>query len=151
MTMTLHKADLRQFTGSESWYRHPLARSVLYTDGVRHAAEAGGAYWLLDVIAPSQRGIPAGAADEFQVWKLTVLPDHTATLACEEGNRGRCLRNCVERQPPCELDGVRFPFLEGVLTVRFCTNCVLAPTSGSSPSLPLEFLAFYPRPTLLLS
>ena len=24
---------LRTFTGTEHWYRHPLARNVLYTDG----------------------------------------------------------------------------------------------------------------------
>jgi hypothetical protein len=50
-TKTLTKADLAHFTGSEHWYSHGLVRSVLYTDGARHVAEAGGAYWLLDEIA----------------------------------------------------------------------------------------------------
>jgi hypothetical protein len=27
-TKTLQEADLRQFTGTEHWYRHPLARKV---------------------------------------------------------------------------------------------------------------------------
>jgi hypothetical protein len=26
------------------------------------------------------------AAAAFQLWRLTVKPDHTATLACEDGN-----------------------------------------------------------------
>ncbi|MGH9256668.1 MAG: DUF6876 family protein [Vicinamibacterales bacterium] len=31
------------------------------------------------------RAVP-GVRDEFQVWKLTVRPDRTATLLCENGN-----------------------------------------------------------------
>jgi hypothetical protein len=47
----LTKADLAQFTGSETWYRHAINRNVLYTDGAQFLAERGGAYWLLDEIA----------------------------------------------------------------------------------------------------
>src|ERR1022692_563214 len=47
-TKTLSKSDLAQFTGSDNWYRHPINRNVLYTDGAQHVAEHGGAYWLLD-------------------------------------------------------------------------------------------------------
>ncbi len=63
-TKTLNQADLRQFTGSEHWYRHPLARKVVYTDGAQYVAEHGGAYWLLDAIAFSQ-AIPAVATEAF--------------------------------------------------------------------------------------
>jgi hypothetical protein len=88
-TMTdakLSKDDLSQFTGSENWYRHGIARNVLFTDGAKYVADQGGAYWLLDEIALSQRGEKAVAAEEFQVWKLTVNSDRTATLACGDGN-----------------------------------------------------------------
>lgn len=51
-----------------------------------HVAEAGGACWLLDEIAIIQPYEPRVAAEEFQVWKLTVRPDSTATLVCEDGN-----------------------------------------------------------------
>ncbi len=85
---TLTKAELAQFTGTEKWYRHPLVREVLYTDGARHVAEAGGAYWLLDEIAFAQRGESAVAAEEFQLWKLKVREDRTARLSCEDGNTG---------------------------------------------------------------
>ena len=48
---TLTKTDLRQFTGTEQWHRHGIARNVLYTDGAQYVAESGGAYWLLEEIA----------------------------------------------------------------------------------------------------
>jgi hypothetical protein len=40
---TLTQDALHQFTGSEHWYRHPLVRTVTYTDGVQYVAENGGA------------------------------------------------------------------------------------------------------------
>ena len=82
----LSDADLRQFTGSENWYRHGLNRTVLFTDGAKYVADQGGAYWLLDEIALAQRGQKSVAAEEFQVWKLAVKPDRTATLTCDDGN-----------------------------------------------------------------
>ena len=82
---TLTKEDLSQFTGTEQWYRHGIARKMLYTDGAKHVAESGGAYWLLDEIAFAQPIRPV-AAEAFQVWKLKVNPDHSAILACEDGN-----------------------------------------------------------------
>ncbi len=77
---------LSKFTGSENWYRHALVRRVLFTDGAKHVADAGGAYWLLDEIALAQQYEKAVAAEEFQAWKLTVNADRTGTLACEDGN-----------------------------------------------------------------
>ena len=82
----LSEADLRHFTGSENWYRHGIARDVLFTDGAKYIADQGGAYWLLDEIALAQRGQRAVAAEEFQVWTLTVNDDRTARLTCEDGN-----------------------------------------------------------------
>ena len=58
MTHTLTKADLRHFTGTESWFRHALVRDILYTEGVQYVAEQGGAYWLLDEIALLQKYQP---------------------------------------------------------------------------------------------
>jgi hypothetical protein len=82
----LTAAELDQFTGSEHWYRHALVRDILYTDGAKYVADQGGAHWLLDEIAFAQRARKAVAAEEFQVWKLTVNPDRTALLCCEDGN-----------------------------------------------------------------
>jgi len=77
---------LRQFTGSEHWYRHGLVRSILYTDGAKYIADAAGAYWLLDEIALAQKAEKAVAAEEFQVWTLRVNADHSAVLSCGDGN-----------------------------------------------------------------
>lgn len=78
---------LRDFTGTEQWYRHALVRKVLYTDAAKYVAEKGGAYWLLDEIALAQLNEPAVAAEAFQAWTLNVNDDHTATLTCEDGNK----------------------------------------------------------------
>ena len=87
MSDQLSPAVLNNFTGSENWYRHGLNRAVLFTDGAKHVADAGGAYWLLDEIALAQRSVKAVAAEEFQVWTLTVdLSRHRATLNCGDGN-----------------------------------------------------------------
>jgi hypothetical protein len=82
---TISKAELRQFTGSEQWFRHGLVRKVLYTEGAQYVAERAGAYWLLDEIAFAQFE-PIVAPEEFQLWRLKVSPDKTATLTCENGN-----------------------------------------------------------------
>ena len=73
----LDPAVLAQFTGSEHWYRHGLVREILFTDGAKYVADPGGAYWLIDEIAIAQRFEKRVAAEEFQVWKLTVNPDRT--------------------------------------------------------------------------
>jgi hypothetical protein len=85
-TKTLNTNDLAQFNGSENWYRHGINPNVLFTDGAKYVADAGGAYWLLDTIAICQRFEKSVAAEPFQVWKLTVRPDRTASLVCEDGN-----------------------------------------------------------------
>lgn len=85
-TKTLNAADLDMFTGSETFYRHAINRKVVYTEGAHHVAEAGGAFWLLDEIALIQPYEPKIAAEEFQVWTLTVRSNRTAALVCEDGN-----------------------------------------------------------------
>jgi hypothetical protein len=93
---TLNEADLRQFTGSEHWYRHGLVRSIVFTDGAKYVADQGGAYWLLDEIALAQRGEKAVAAQEFQVWKLKVdLDKSTGILTCEDGNDHEVFRKAI--------------------------------------------------------
>jgi hypothetical protein len=85
MTKTLNENDLRQFSGTDQWYRHGLVRDVLYTDGAKHVADAGEAYWLLDEIAFGQCDARI-AAQPFQVWQLAVHTDSSGTLTCEDGN-----------------------------------------------------------------
>jgi hypothetical protein len=103
-TKTLTEDDLRQFTGTETWFRHPLNRNVLYTEGAQFIAEHGSAYWLLDAIALAQLSEKRVMAEPFQVWVLKVREDHTATLACGDGND-----NTVYTQ---ELQFTDFPLAE---------------------------------------
>jgi hypothetical protein len=83
---TLNKDDLMQFTGTETWYRHPLNGNIFYTDGAQYLAERGHAYWLLDEIALIQAYEKAVTTEEFQVWTLVVHADRGATLTCDDGN-----------------------------------------------------------------
>lgn len=80
---TLTEESLAHFTGSDQWYRH--ITGCLFTDGVKHVADAGGAYWLVDEIAFRQNRFQAVAREAFQVWTLSVAGS-TAMLTCEDGN-----------------------------------------------------------------
>ena len=85
MQHNLSENTLRQFTGTEQWFRHPLARHITYTDGVQYVAKEGGAYWLLDSIVAKQM-MPIFKEYEMQFWKLKVNKDRTAELTCEDGD-----------------------------------------------------------------
>lgn len=117
----LSPSALRQFTGSENWYRHGPSRDVLLTDGAKHVADAGGAYWILDEIALAQRHQKAIAAKEFQVWTLAVdLDNHTATLTCEDGNGKTVFTKAI--------DYTDFP--EERVTLWFANNTIYLPSAA---------------------
>ena len=116
--VTLSESQLRQFTGSENWYRHGINRSVLYTDGAQFLAEPGGAYWLLDIIAIAQQHELRVAQEEFQVWKLQVRPDRSATVLCDDGNG-----NVVYTQ---EIPFTDFPLHE--VKLYFANNVIHLPS-----------------------
>lgn len=113
----LTENTLRQFTGSEQWYRHGINRNVSFTDGAKFVADEGGAYWLLDTIALCQME-PCVKAEEFQVWKLSVNPDRTATIACGDGNG-----NVVYTQ---QVPFTDFPLDE--ITLWFVNNVIHLPS-----------------------
>jgi len=117
-TAKLTKADLDQFSGSETWYRHPINPKVLYTEGAQFVAERGGAYWLLDEIAIIQPYEKAVAAEEFQVWKLEVKPDRSATLTCGDGNGNTIFTKQIE--------WTDFPLDE--ITFWFANNTIYLPS-----------------------
>jgi len=78
--------ELRQFTGSELFYQH--RRNLVYTEGVRHVANQGGAYWLIDAISSwigSQAFVEASHQDDrigfLHFWNLEVHDDKAAVLA----------------------------------------------------------------------
>jgi len=114
MTKTLSKADLAQFTGSEQWYRHGINPKVLFTDGAKFVAEQAGAYWLLDEIAIIQPHDKRVAAEEFQVWTLTVTAQNGGTLTCDDGNGNVIYTKQIEYTdfPP---EGVIFYFTNNTI------------------------------------
>ena len=81
---TLTENDLGQFSGTENYYKHALARNVTYTDGARHVAVAGEAYWLLDEVALAQteHGLKHNG---FQVWNLR-RDGEGCTLIVDDGD-----------------------------------------------------------------
>ena len=79
-------AQLAQFTGSATFTRHGLVRSVLMTEGVAFLADEAGAHWLLDAISSYQREARA-RAEPFQAWSLVVnAATRSAVLAMTDGN-----------------------------------------------------------------
>lgn len=83
----LCEQELRQFTGSENWYRHSLVYPFLYTDGVKYVAEKGGAYWLIDKILTCQYHIKALSKEPMCFWELTLnSKGQGARLICTDGN-----------------------------------------------------------------
>lgn len=113
---TLKAADLMQFTGTEFWHRHPLVRTVLFTDGAKYVADTGGAYWLLDEIAFAQR-LPKVQGEVFQLWKLAVRADQTALLTCGNGKGSRVFSKKIEYTD--------FPLRE--IKFYFTNNVILLP------------------------
>ena len=110
---------LRQFTGSEHWYRGCINRRVLFTDGAKHVADNGGAYWLLDEIALAQLHVKAVAAEGFQVWTLKAdIVRHTGTLTCEDGNGNNVFTKAIEFTD--------FPIPE--ITLWFADNTIFLPS-----------------------
>jgi hypothetical protein len=112
------EADLRNFTGSEHWYRHGLVRTILFTDGAKYVADEGGAYWLLDETALAQRYEKSVMAERFQVWTLKVNADRTATLSCGGDNN-----NAVFTK---EISFTDFPADE--ITLCFANNTIYLPS-----------------------
>mgnify|MGYP006420921695 CR=1 FL=1 len=115
---TLSDAAMSQFTGTAQWYRHPLARDIVYTDGAKYVAEEGGAYWLLDEIALTQKAEPVLEATEFQVWTLIVASNNTAVLSCEDGNGNEVYSK--------KLEFTDFPLPE--IKFWFFNNTILLPS-----------------------
>ncbi len=118
MTAQLTENDLLHFTGSETWHRHSLVRTVIYTDGIRFLAEKAGAYWLIDEIAFAQKAEQAVAAEAFQLWTLTVAADQSAHLTCEDGDG----RTVWEKLIPF----TDFPL--GLVKVYFTDSTLLLPS-----------------------
>lgn len=78
------RQELAHCTGTENWYRHPMNREWLYTDGVQHFCEAAGAYWFMDILVTEPEILQT--AQEFAAVTLTVLPTQQARITVTDGN-----------------------------------------------------------------
>lgn len=76
--------ELKQFTGTENYYKH-YSEKITYTDGIKYMAEKFGAYWLIDLIAFRQPTIPNIKDKSFQVWTLKKTAEGYRVYA-ENGN-----------------------------------------------------------------
>lgn len=82
-TKTLTKADLRQFTGTEQWYRHWI-KTLIYTEGIKYVADTVGAYWFLDIVATEH--VPLLKQNPLLEIILTVADDETAVITAGDGD-----------------------------------------------------------------
>lgn len=106
-------SELAQFTGTENWYRHALARNVHYTDGMLFLAERAGAYWLIDEIALAQKAEAALMNEEFQVWTL-IVEGSSALLCCDDGNDRLLLKKRIDYTDFPE-PGIKLYVADGVI------------------------------------
>ena len=79
------KAELDQFTGSETIYQH-IWKQYHYTEGVRYLARHAECYWLLDHIIFNQT-LKILKDQPFQLWRITVYENQSAHITVEDGNK----------------------------------------------------------------
>ena len=111
---TLDAADLAQFTGTEQWYRHSINCTVLDTDGAQYVAEHGGSLPACSTRLLSFSPTTKVAAEQFQVWTLTVHTNQTATLTCGDGNGNTVFSKDIE-YTDFPLDAITFYFTNNVI------------------------------------
>jgi len=72
MSQAFTIADLTLFTGSEKFFRHPLFKKFIFTEGIKFVADKGSAYWLIDAIASYQPQVSkTNQLKDFQIWVLS--------------------------------------------------------------------------------
>lgn len=69
--------------GTNQFYRHPINRSFVFSDGVRECAEAG-CYWLLDILATELPGVFRRQGEGYHRCIVTVtVKNESATIKGE--------------------------------------------------------------------
>ena len=114
--MTDLKTKLKEFIGSDCFYKHPLFPKYLYTEGVCYLAKEANAYWLIEYIFSRQE--EKLSKYSFQIWKLQVHKNRTANVIVENGD--------CEKITSYQLDFTNFPMEE--ITLWFTNNTLLLPS-----------------------
>jgi len=107
------QAELKNFTGSEQVFYNPLFRKFRYTEGVKYLAQEANCYWLLDYIFSNQHSKTLQQTP-FQVWKLKVAEDNTATITVEDGNKNH-IKSFKLEFTDFPLEQIDLWFIEGTL------------------------------------
>lgn len=107
--------DLRHFTGCEQPYKHPLFKSLIYTDGVQYLAKEAQSYWLLDIIGSILNKIKE---KEFATIKLKVYRlgngETKALFTADDGNDNIFYRQTIE-YTDFPLDEIKFFYTNDIL------------------------------------
>lgn len=105
--MSSLKQELKQFSGSETFYEFPLNKKIVFTEGVKYLADVGKAHWLLGEVALGF--FPKIVKRGMSVVDLEVFTEtFKAKLTLRDGD-GRVLETK-------EVDYTDFP-IEGVTTI----------------------------------
>ena len=102
---TLTNEELRYFTEDLVRYRHPINQSVIYTPGVRHVAEKGGAYWLIDTIA-SHIGSPPFERASARDHRIDSM--HFWTFEKGRGTTGQLIAQADSDEDPFIVQNIPF-------------------------------------------
>jgi hypothetical protein len=103
--------DLRQFTGTETWYRHPFS-PMLYTDGVKYFADQAGAYWFLDIVATEVWELIS--EDDPYLFVTLMVRENQAVIAADDGNGNTSWSRDIEFTD-CPEGDWKFYLFDGVL------------------------------------
>lgn len=106
------EAELRQFCWTERYHKHGC--DLLYTDGVRHLAERGGAYWLLDLVGSYQPKLDA----PFQLWSVSVHEDRSALVTMAEDSGAPILVSQKIPSTDFPLRELSFYVIDGVMMLK---------------------------------
>ena len=90
----LRAGDLDHFHGSEEFYRHPIFKKFVYTEGVRHVADKGGANWLLEKIFACHMCVSTLQHQAFTVWSME-RKGQGAKITVEDGNGGQLYKETI--------------------------------------------------------
>lgn len=88
------RADLKQFTGTEQWYKTAFP-GYTYTDGVKFVAETCGAYWMIDYVVSYQGSTKSLQGEDFQTWYFEKDEDRMKVIV-EDGNNRVLMSSEIE-------------------------------------------------------
>lgn len=80
--------NLRQFMGGGDMFRHPLNKTLIFSEGVKYLAENAGAYWLIDIVASVLNKGKEGilGKDSFMCCKLKKTQGNAFVFTIDNGN-----------------------------------------------------------------